>query len=383
MVFNYSILKNFNQSFLNNVDFKNPDNLAFLVISSVIVIIVLVILVVIIVNALSLARRTAVKMFNINIKKINLKKVKKENSSPWSEAIGEIRGGDSLPKQKNEGGNITNNFSTEKKEEVEKQKDAVKTFKEKEEKSISEHLGKLKVDKDGDEKDTLASKMPSREDKTEEDDKHAKIKIQVPKHFTTSGMASADLNRDGDKRVIVATDHDSRSLLPKKELPKEASKAAEVFVNDQAHRSLVPEKKTSQLNPKEAKKNTVAPVTNSDSMSPVSEEKITEEAPKNDKAAMFEDKSGVSRMKLEQKLKRDPKIWQAGKNVGLNLSPLERAKLMKEVFSPVYGRDISKTDLKWSIKKLNQKMLSTKDPQEHAKIRKEIAFFKNIGNIKD
>jgi hypothetical protein len=68
--------------------------------------------------------------------------------------------------------------------------------------------------------------------------------------------------------------------------------------------------------------------------------------------------------------------------VGLNLSPVERAKLVKEVFSPVLGSNISKTDLKLSIKKLNQKMLGTQDSAEHAKIRKEIKFFKKIGGIK-
>ena len=81
-------------------------------------------------------------------------------------------------------------------------------------------------------------------------------------------------------------------------------------------------------------------------------------------------------------MKIDPKVWQAARQAGLELSPIERAKLVKEVFSPALGVNISKADLKLSIRKLNQKMLSSKDSGEHAKIRKEIKFFKKIGGIK-
>lgn len=113
--------------------------------------------------------------------------------------------------------------------------------------------------------------------------------------------------------------------------------------------------------------------------------KIVQQKPQQNKttdsSAMFKDSPEVSRMKLENKMRTDPKIWQAEKQAGLTLSPVERAKLVKEVFSPVYGRNISKGDLKNSVRKLNQKMLGTKDPAEHAKIRKEINFFKKIGGI--
>lgn len=97
--------------------------------------------------------------------------------------------------------------------------------------------------------------------------------------------------------------------------------------------------------------------------------------------SIFSGKSEVSRMDLRQKLRKDPKIWQAERAVGLTLSPAERVKLEKEVFSPALGRNISKSDLNWGIKKLNQKLIGTKNPEEHAKIRKEIQFFKKIGGI--
>jgi hypothetical protein len=99
-------------------------------------------------------------------------------------------------------------------------------------------------------------------------------------------------------------------------------------------------------------------------------------------SSIFGGESEIPKIKLEHEMKVDTKIWKAAKQEGLTLSPVERANLVKEVFSPVFGRNISKTDLKWSIKKLGQKMSGTKDLQEHAKIRKEIKFFKKIGGIK-
>jgi hypothetical protein len=99
--------------------------------------------------------------------------------------------------------------------------------------------------------------------------------------------------------------------------------------------------------------------------------------------SIFGGQPEVSRIKLENKMRTDPKIWRAARDSKLNISPVERAKLVKEVFSQTYGRNISKTDLKWGIKKLNQKLVDTKDkPAEHEKIRKEIKFFKKIGGIK-
>lgn len=97
--------------------------------------------------------------------------------------------------------------------------------------------------------------------------------------------------------------------------------------------------------------------------------------------SIFGGKSEVSRIDLKQKLRKDPKVWQAERSVGLTLNPGERANLEKEVFSSSLGRNISKNDLNWGIKKLNQKLLDTKNPDEHAKIRKEIQFFKKIGGI--
>jgi hypothetical protein len=101
-----------------------------------------------------------------------------------------------------------------------------------------------------------------------------------------------------------------------------------------------------------------------------------------DSSILFSKESEVPRTKLEYELRTDPKIWKAERAAGLTLSPVQRAKLVKQIFSPVLGRNISKTDLKASVKKMNQKLTGIKNPTEHAKIRKEIKFFKKIGGIK-
>ena len=81
-------------------------------------------------------------------------------------------------------------------------------------------------------------------------------------------------------------------------------------------------------------------------------------------------------------MKVDENVWKAQKQAGLTMSPVQRAKLVKEIFPSVLGRNISKTDLKYSIKKLGRKLIDAKNSDEHAKIRKEIKFFKKIGGIK-
>lgn len=96
----------------------------------------------------------------------------------------------------------------------------------------------------------------------------------------------------------------------------------------------------------------------------------------------FGNKVEISRSELRQKLRNDPNVWRAQKEAGLSLSPLERVKLEKEVFSQALGSNISRADLKSGIGKLHQKMRKSTNISEQAKIRKEISFFKKIGGIK-
>ena len=100
-----------------------------------------------------------------------------------------------------------------------------------------------------------------------------------------------------------------------------------------------------------------------------------------DGSLLFGKGDEVSRLDLRQKL-RSGKAFQAERSVGLSLSPVERSKLEKQVFAQYLGGNISKTDLKFSLRKLNEKLSGAKNPAEHAKIRKEIKLFKKIGGIK-
>lgn len=100
-------------------------------------------------------------------------------------------------------------------------------------------------------------------------------------------------------------------------------------------------------------------------------------------SSIFGGKSEISRIELRQKLRYDPKIWKAQRDAGLyNLDRATRAKLEKDIFPTVYGRNISKTDLKWNLKRMGKEWASTTDMNKKAIIRKEIKFLKKIGGIK-
>ena len=99
--------------------------------------------------------------------------------------------------------------------------------------------------------------------------------------------------------------------------------------------------------------------------------------------SIFGGKSEVSRIALRQKLRNDPKIYKAQREAGLfNLDRITRAKLEKDIFPTAYGRNISRTDLKWNIKRLGREWSSAKDMKTKETLRKEIKFFKKIGGIK-
>ncbi len=114
----------------------------------------------------------------------------------------------------------------------------------------------------------------------------------------------------------------------------------------------------------------------------VSAGKKQAEKPSQKDSSIFGGKSEVSRIDLRQKLRRDTNVWKAERQTGLTLNAIERAKLEKEIFPQAYGRNISKTDLNWGVKRLNQKMLSEKNLSQKGKLRKEIKFLKKIGGIK-
>jgi hypothetical protein len=257
-----------------------------------------------------------------------------------------------MPKQRIIGGDFSGKVDSGKKQENKKQ-NAVTSFKDKDGKDIEEGLSKLKTAGIAGE-NTMNSKMPSRFPKPT-DDSHQGVKIKTSKDFKEESVIA----NSGLHEHVLAYDKD---------------KVKAVQSNMQENKKGLIEKmfgdKKSETNSTEG--NLKVPAS--------AKGKINKKV--KDDGSIFVGENEVSRIDLKHKLRLDPKIWEAQRQVGLTLSPLERAKLEKEVFAPVYGRNISKTDLKLSIKKLSQKMLDAKDPAEHAKIRKQIKFFKKIGGIK-
>jgi hypothetical protein len=233
--------------------------------------------------------------------------------------------------------------------------------------------------------------MPSRSE-NHEDDNHQEIKIPTPKRFSTGNISpetegintstkNAPQSASGFKKTAVTTN--IGIIKPKGSAVMPEKNAVGSVAMNRADKKLGSTESSSVQDSSVLQK----PDFIDDKLGAHSTHQAKElskkiKQDKNEDQSIFKGESEVSRIKLRHEMKLDPKVWQASRQVGLNLSPVERAKLVKEVFSPVLGSNISKTDLKLSIKKLNQKMLGTQDSAEHAKIRKEIKFFKKIGGIK-
>ncbi len=325
-------------SLLKNIDFTNTDNLIFLSIFLVIVIIVFFIFIVVLVEIIKVIKKAIIKIFNIDTEKTEFG-IKESTNQLQDNKEAEKRPSEypSIPKQQAIGVNL--NIAEKKSEE--EQKTSVKSYKEKEEKGITEGLSKLKSGGSAG-GDTLESKMPSRTGGQEEDDKFKPIKIPTPKRLAPSNI-TPEVKYGGTPTGEINSKLRGQPLTYEKESG----------INSAAGSLKIP----------------VAG-------------KGTSKQQAGQDTSIFGGQSEISRIKLEQEMKTDTNVWQASRQSGLNLSPVERAKLVKEVFSSALGRNISKTDLKSGITKLNRKMLNSKDSTEHAKIRKEIKFFKKIGGIK-
>jgi len=360
-------------SILKNIDFSDKDNLLFLSIFLVIAVVVFFIFIVIAVEIVKAIKKVTIRIFNIDVKK---PKFNQKGNTDWlrqSQNAAEVKEQPNEPlnasKSKVVGGDFTRNIDSEEKKSGEEKKDAVKSYKEKEEKGVAEGLSKLKSGGSAG-GDTLESKMPSRTGGQEEGDKFKEIKIPTPKRFTPNNVTpgAAGGTPAGEIKIPTSSGVHSQPLT----YEKEKQEAAKITLQGQG-RELV----ESMLGGKES-------VINSATGSlkiPVADKGASSQRTKQD-TSIFGGAPEVSRTKLETKMKTDTNVWQAARQTGLNLSPVERAKLVKEVFSSALGRNISKTDLKSGITKLNRKMLNSKDSTEHAKIRKEIKFFKKIGGIK-
>ena len=106
---------------------------------------------------------------------------------------------------------------------------------------------------------------------------------------------------------------------------------------------------------------------------------ITKPQP-SDEENLFGEKTEISREEMRKALKSN-EGYDAQRSVGLNLSEEGRAKLEKSVFPNIYGKNISKADLKSAVRKLEFKVKSSADSKSKEELRKEIKFFKKIGKV--
>ena len=409
-----SILNSINFSLLENIDFSNKETLLFFAIFLVAAIIVFFIFILILAWIIKLFKKTIIGLFNLDVKR---PKLGQENTG-WvhPEKNKEAQGADSAPKQKIVGGDTVKSsaggeakaeevkkgeekikeivrggpeapakvkkfaggilggiFKSSKKKPAEEQKDALKSDKEKEEKGVAEGLSKLKA-VNPESAGAVQARMSAMQGKTAEEGNFESIKIP------TSAKSR-------EKEAITSSSLHGQSLT----YSKETRQAARKTLIEQG-------KRVSENIPggKEGSKNSSVNVPKFETVAggasnqhPGEDNSIRMPIARKSAASqqvnegiIFEGKPEVPKKEIEHEMKTSPKIWQASRQAGLNLSPVERAKLVKEVFSPTLGLNISKSDLKISLKKLNQKMLNTANPQEHARLRKEVNFFKKIGGVK-
>ena len=318
-------------SILKNIDLTNKDTLLFLAIFSVIAIVVFLICLFVIAAIIKATKRIIIQIFNFDVKKPKFN----QRDAGWLHRKKESEKDNFTPKARIPENNPADAFKPVE-SRGEKEQD-VKSYKEKEEQSIPESLGKLKGE-------------------MQEDDKRQKIDVPTPKRF--------------QKNPAVGY---GQSIITANQKP-----GSNIDENWQEIKTPTSRRPVGGHGYQSGGSDFAGP----DFGTSISELKQKEAKPVAPDSSMFGGKSEISRRSLEHELRYDPKVWKAQREVGLNLSPAERAKLVRETFSPVYGQNISKSDLRFSIDKLNRKLIGTKNPAEHAKIRKEIKLFKKIGGIK-
>jgi hypothetical protein len=342
-------------SIIKSIDFTNPDTLVFLAIIFVFALGVFLFFLFI-----------AFKFFK-GTKKLSKGRPKINESQGTAMPLSYI------PKEKEHFSNVGGGDfvkvpdAEDKKEEKQEYK---QKYAEKEQKDIAKGLSKLKAESILN-KGTLESKMPSREAKQEEDN-YKEIKIPVSKKFRSEEPDFVPAGGEKPKEQAEVAHQEIKKSGKESPLNPKPEFVEDKYGVHSAHKAPGDESPISSQKPEfmEDKYGVRA----------AQEEKTTQND--NQDQSIFQGQPEISRPKLEHELKVNPKVWQAQKQTGLTLSPVERAKLVKEVFSPTLGKNISKSDLKASIRKLGQKLVNTKNPEEHARVRKEINFFKKIGGIK-
>jgi len=432
-------------SILNNIDFANTDTILFLSIFIIIAIIILLVFFVIIAKIIKFIKRSVVSVFNIDVKQT---KSGQKESAGWSQQSQDNKEVSSLPKQNFFGGDSTANFNAGKKDSEKEKKETVESYKEKEEKSISDSLGKLKVGNSVKE-DTLESKMPSRQREGAADDN---VEIKIPRAERFLEEEKEETVESGADNKTIQMSKLSAGEIPvvgKKQEAHLIEKLKSSLTNESSEKDKgiekrlqesrkftessfvrwvkkVSSRKKIEKGKKEGEDNQGVVLSSGLHGSQLTYEKEKIEAAKRtlhgrnkgliekifgrkeskiDPAAdilknpqtgevpstlqvekeksIFGGETGVPRRTLKREMIVDSEIKKAARLTKLGLSPAERADLVKEVFPKVYGGNISKTDLKRSVKKLGKQMRGTNpSSSEHKVLRKEVKFFKKIGGIK-
>jgi len=362
------LIMQINLSFFKNIDFSAPDNLLFLSVVFVLALIIFVVVIIIILKIIKIIRHFFIKFFHLEAQKIKLDQKKTD----WLSEKEFAERKEPAPRAKKPVVDFAVSVGSfeKNKEEV---KDSIQVRKEKDTKDIVQELNQLKS-KDSHGQETLDSKMSSRNENEPEDSSREKIEIPRPKRL--SNRADSSGNRIQLYKDIVKSEQEKNTgdvaqglaklksennvILGKESVPAGATNSKPVYKQDE--NKIMP---AGDVRPPENIYNGT--------------KNIKQVSIDN---SIFGGKSEVPKIKLEYEMRTNPKIWEVARQTGLNLSPVERSKLVEEIFSSALGRNISKSDLKLSVRKLNQKMLAAKDQKTHEKIRKEIKFFKKIGGIK-
>lgn len=358
-----------NLDLIKTIDFRNPENILFFAIIFVIVLLVLI-TIIFVIYKISKAIRNFFVRFKSNQAEKRIASVDKgEDLNVVVKELIKSKTERAIAQGQKIVTATTSGPIKGAKEDVVKKNDK-ESFKESEQKKIEEGLNRIKAGEPGEE-DTLEAKMPSRSN--QEEDKFKEIKIPVSKRV--------EVITDTPKHVLEA------SHLPEKNhigAPNNVS-GPKAVLGEENNRSI-----PGGLFKKEQVTDQGKPFEKPDFMKNTLIQKIKRGANAaisrgiagGGDESVFRGRSEVSRSELEQDMESSAGVWKAAIQSGLTMTPIERSKLVKDVFSSAYGRNISKNDLKSGIAKLGRKMLDTTNTKEHAKIRKEIKFLKKIGGIK-
>lgn len=181
-----------------DIDFTNPENIVFLAIVLVLVIIVCSTLLLLFIKIWKGISSVFKRLFNIEDKKGKFRQAS-NNAQPSIDSLeGEINSERTM--QRIMGGSLIQNSGSRKKKKK-TDEDTDKSYAEKEKKSISDGLNRLK-NSDGN-KETLESKMPSRMEVQPEDDKYKEIKVSRAKRFPTDGAKPAGFAAARGRRTPV------------------------------------------------------------------------------------------------------------------------------------------------------------------------------------